>query len=152
MTKSRIARSFTNPSRKVISFTGCSTEATGSLPGFTRDLRDFSANRVIAGRYIAWYLPNGKAYSATGSLKEPFDVGLEAHCASHGLIEHGIRRRTLQVPGVQIETCVYGLAPVWQWLSQMVANRPVPVQSAIAKTLDMICCFWPVVVMACAWP
>jgi 2-polyprenyl-6-methoxyphenol hydroxylase-like FAD-dependent oxidoreductase len=73
-------------------------------PGFTGNLRDLGANRVTPGRDIAWYLPDGKAYSATGSLREPFDVGLEAHCASRGLIEYVIRRRTRQVAGIQIET------------------------------------------------
>jgi hypothetical protein len=58
-------------------------------PGFTDVLRGLGAHRVTVGRDVAWYLPDGKAYSATGSLREPFDVGLEAHCASRGLIEYG---------------------------------------------------------------
>lgn len=73
-------------------------------PGFTDDLCSLGANRVMLGRDIVWYFPDGKAYSATGSLREPFDVGLEAHCASRGLIEYIIRCRTRQVPGIRIET------------------------------------------------
>jgi 2-polyprenyl-6-methoxyphenol hydroxylase-like FAD-dependent oxidoreductase len=73
-------------------------------PGFTDDLRGLGAHRVTVGRDIAWYLPDGKAYSATGSLRAPFDVGLEAHCASRGLIEYVIRRRTQELPSIQAET------------------------------------------------
>lgn len=73
-------------------------------PGFTDDLRALGAHRVKVGRDIAWYLPDGKAYSATGSLRQPFDVGLDAHCASRGLIGYVIRRRTQEFPGIRIET------------------------------------------------
>jgi 2-polyprenyl-6-methoxyphenol hydroxylase-like FAD-dependent oxidoreductase len=73
-------------------------------PGFTDDLRGLGAHRVTVGRDIAWYLPDGKSYSATGSLRAPFDVGLEAHCASRGLIEYVIRRRTHELPGIRVET------------------------------------------------
>ena len=73
-------------------------------PGFTDELCSLGANRVMVGRDVAWYLPDGKAYSASGSLREPFDSGLEGYCASRGLIEYLIRRRTQQVSGVRIET------------------------------------------------
>src|SRR5271166_5302526 len=73
-------------------------------PGFTDDLRGLGAHRVTIGRDIAWYLPDGKAYSATGSLRAPFDVGLEGHCASRGLIEYIIRRRTQELTGIRAET------------------------------------------------
>ena len=72
--------------------------------GFTDDLRGLGANRIVLGRDIAWYFPDGKAYSPTGSVREPFDVGLEAHCASRGLIEYVIRQRTQRVPVIRIET------------------------------------------------
>jgi len=73
-------------------------------PGFTDDLRGLGANRFTIGRDVAWYFPDGKAYSATGSLREPFDVDLEGHCASRGLIEYVIRRRTQELPGLRAET------------------------------------------------
>jgi 2-polyprenyl-6-methoxyphenol hydroxylase-like FAD-dependent oxidoreductase len=76
----------------------------GLYPGFTDDLRKLGANRVMMGRDVVWYFPDGKAYSATGSIREPFDVDFDAHCASRGLIEYVIRRRTQQVPGIRIET------------------------------------------------
>jgi 2-polyprenyl-6-methoxyphenol hydroxylase-like FAD-dependent oxidoreductase len=73
-------------------------------PGFTDDLRKLGALRVVHGRDIAWYFPDGKAYSATGALREPFDVGLDGHCASRGLIEYVIRRRIQETPSIRIET------------------------------------------------
>jgi 2-polyprenyl-6-methoxyphenol hydroxylase-like FAD-dependent oxidoreductase len=73
-------------------------------PGFTDDLRSLGANRIVLGRDVAWYLPDGKAYSPSGSLKEPFDIDLDGHCASRGLIEYAIRRRTQEVPRIHIET------------------------------------------------
>src|SRR5215831_11365290 len=42
------------------------------FPGFTDDLQSLGAHRIIIGRDIAWYLPDGKAFSATGSLREAF--------------------------------------------------------------------------------
>jgi 2-polyprenyl-6-methoxyphenol hydroxylase-like FAD-dependent oxidoreductase len=72
-------------------------------PGFTDDLCGLGAHRIAIGRDIAWYLPDGKAYSATGSLRAPFDVGLEGHCASRGLIEYVIRRRTQELPSIRFE-------------------------------------------------
>ena len=73
-------------------------------PGFTDNLRSLGASRVMLGRDVVWYLPDGKAYSSSGSLREPFDADLDAHCASRGLIEYAIRRRTQEVPGIRIET------------------------------------------------
>ena len=74
------------------------------FPGFTDDLQSLGAHRIIIGRDIAWYLPDGKAFSATGSLREAFDVGLEGHCASRAVIEYAIRRRTQQVSGIRVVT------------------------------------------------
>jgi 2-polyprenyl-6-methoxyphenol hydroxylase-like FAD-dependent oxidoreductase len=73
-------------------------------PGFTDDLSSRGANRVAVGRDIVWQLPDGKAYTATGSVRVPFDVGLEGYCASRGLIEYAIRRRTREVPRIRVET------------------------------------------------
>ena len=73
-------------------------------PGFTDDLRSRGANRVTVGRDVVWHLPDGKAYTATGSVRAPFDVGLEGYCASRGLIEYVIRRRTQEVPQIRVET------------------------------------------------
>jgi 2-polyprenyl-6-methoxyphenol hydroxylase-like FAD-dependent oxidoreductase len=73
-------------------------------PGFADELRELGATRVTVGRDIVWYLPDGKAYNPSGSLREPFDSGLEAHCASRGLIEFLIRRRTIALPNIRFES------------------------------------------------
>jgi len=75
-------------------------------PGFTEELRALGATRVAVGRDIVWYLPDGKAYTATGSLRAPSDVGLEGHCASRGLIEFLVRRRTTALANVEWESAV----------------------------------------------
>ncbi len=72
-------------------------------PGFTDNLRRLGANRVT-GRDVVWYLPDGKAYSPTGSLREPFTAGLEGLCASRGLIEYVIRQGTREFPDIRLET------------------------------------------------
>jgi 2-polyprenyl-6-methoxyphenol hydroxylase-like FAD-dependent oxidoreductase len=73
-------------------------------PGFAEDLRKLGAAAVTMGRDVAWYLPDGKAYNPTGSLRQPRDLGFEGHCASRGLIEFAIRRRTLAFRNVRVET------------------------------------------------
>jgi 2-polyprenyl-6-methoxyphenol hydroxylase-like FAD-dependent oxidoreductase len=72
--------------------------------GFTEDLRNMGAARVTMGKDVAWYLPDGKAYNPTGSLRQPRDLGFEGHCASRGLIEFAIPRRTLALRNVRVET------------------------------------------------
>jgi hypothetical protein len=76
-------------------------EVLGSLyPAFGEQLRTLGATRVAVGRDIVWYLPDGKAYSPTGSLRTPSDLGLQGHCASRDLIEFLVRRRTTVIPNV----------------------------------------------------
>jgi flavin-dependent dehydrogenase len=73
-------------------------------PRFTEDLRQRGATQITVGRDIVWYLPDGKAYSPTGSVRAPFDAKLEAYCASRGLIEFVIRKRTTAIPNVRFES------------------------------------------------
>jgi len=73
-------------------------------PAFGEELRALGATRVAVGRDIVWYLPDGKAYSPTGSLRIPADLGLAGHCASRALIEFLVRRRTKVIPNVQWES------------------------------------------------
>lgn len=73
-------------------------------PTFTEELRGLGATRVAVGRDIAWYLPDGKAYSPTGSLRTPSDLGLAGHCASRALIEFLVRRRTKAISNVHWES------------------------------------------------
>ena len=73
-------------------------------PAFTEDLRQRGATQITVGRDIVWYLPDGKAYSPTGSVRAAFDAGLEAYCASRGLIEFVIRKRTTAIPNIRFES------------------------------------------------
>jgi len=69
--------------------------AVSSLyPSFTEDLRRLGATRIAGARDAVWYLPDGKAYNPTGSVRTSIDSDLEGYCASRGLLEFVIRRRT----------------------------------------------------------
>lgn len=72
-------------------------------PSFADDLTRLGAIEITLGRDVVWYLPDGKAYSPTGSVRTPFDCCLEACCASRGLLEFAIRRRTRQIANVRFE-------------------------------------------------
>ena len=73
--------------------------------GMTSCRESSGASRlVIIGRDVVWYLPDGKAYSPSGSVRMPFDSGLQAFCASRGLIEFLIRRRTTAIPNIRFES------------------------------------------------
>jgi 2-polyprenyl-6-methoxyphenol hydroxylase-like FAD-dependent oxidoreductase len=74
------------------------------FPGFAEDLRSHGAVQLRMDGDVAWYLPDGKAYNFTGSVREPCALGFEAHSASRGLFEFLIRRRTLGLPNVRFET------------------------------------------------
>jgi 2-polyprenyl-6-methoxyphenol hydroxylase-like FAD-dependent oxidoreductase len=76
------------------------------FPGFAEDLRIHGAIRLRMDGDVAWYLPDGKAYNFTGSLREPYPLGFEAHSASRGLFEFLIRRRTLALSNVRFEAGV----------------------------------------------
>jgi len=82
--------------------------AVSSLyPSFTEDLRRLGATRIAAGRDAVWYLPDGKAYNPTGSVRTPIESDLEAYCASRGLLEFVIRHHTTATSNIRIE---YGAA------------------------------------------
>jgi len=72
--------------------------------GFTDELHGLGAVRFRLGTEIAFFLPGGKAYTMSGSVKEPRDLGFDAHSQSRGLIEHCVRQRALAVPGVRLQT------------------------------------------------
>ncbi len=73
-------------------------------PGFTEELKRLGAVRFRPGIDIAFYGPHGKGYNGTGSVKEPRDLGLEGHIMSRGLLEYHVRRRTVALANVKLET------------------------------------------------
>jgi hypothetical protein len=66
-------------------------------PAFTEEFVRRGATKVSLGCDVVWYLPDGKAYNPTGSIRTPFDSGLVGYCASRGLIEFVIRRQTSEI-------------------------------------------------------
>jgi hypothetical protein len=81
-------------------------------PGFIEKLETLGAVRCRAGRDLVFYLPSGKAFSATGTVREPRDLGFDITCQSRGLLEHCIRQCTLEHANITFEneSPVQGLA------------------------------------------
>jgi 2-polyprenyl-6-methoxyphenol hydroxylase-like FAD-dependent oxidoreductase len=63
-------------------------------PNFTDILQSMGAVRLRGGKDAAIFLADGKAYSLTGSVREPRDLGFDIHCQSRGLLEHCVRQCT----------------------------------------------------------
>jgi len=103
-------------------------------PDFTNDLRALGATRALVGRDIVWHLPDGKAYNVTGSLRAPFDSGFDAHCASRGLIEFLVRRRTLSLSNVTLESA----APVHELITADDHVRGVRDESGRSFTAELV--------------
>jgi 2-polyprenyl-6-methoxyphenol hydroxylase-like FAD-dependent oxidoreductase len=72
-------------------------------PAFSQELAQRGATEVTLGRDVVWYLPDGKAYNPTGSIRTPFDSGLRAYCASRALIEFIVRRQTTAIANIRLE-------------------------------------------------
>jgi 2-polyprenyl-6-methoxyphenol hydroxylase-like FAD-dependent oxidoreductase len=99
-------------------------------PDFTDELMRRGASRVTLGRDVVWYLPDGKAYNPTGSIRAPFDSGLAGYCASRGLIEFVIRNQTTAVDNIHLlsATTVRGLI--------FAGDRVQGIHTAEGRTLD----------------
>src|SRR5499433_2842128 len=64
-------------------------------PGFIDRLTALGAVRCRAGTELVIYLPDGKAFSVTGTVREPRDLGFDITCHSRGLLEYCVRQCTL---------------------------------------------------------
>jgi 2-polyprenyl-6-methoxyphenol hydroxylase-like FAD-dependent oxidoreductase len=73
-------------------------------PGFTEELKKLGAVPYRSGIDVVWYGPGGKGYNGTLSVKEPRDLGFEGHVMSRGLLEYLVRRRTVALANVKLET------------------------------------------------
>lgn len=73
------------------------------FPGFCGELEHLGAIPWRAGRDVVWYRADGKAYSLTGSVREPRDLGFGGHVMSRGLLEYLLRRRTTALPNIKLE-------------------------------------------------
>jgi 2-polyprenyl-6-methoxyphenol hydroxylase-like FAD-dependent oxidoreductase len=63
-------------------------------PGFTDKLQNLGAVRLRWGIDNVFLLPDGKAYSRGGSVREPRDLGIDIYCQSRGLLEYCVRQCT----------------------------------------------------------
>ena len=80
-------------------------------PGFIDKLATLGAVRCRAGKDIVFYLPTGKAFSMTGTVREPRDLGFDITCHSRGLLEYCVRQCTRQHPNITFarQSTVQGL-------------------------------------------
>jgi 2-polyprenyl-6-methoxyphenol hydroxylase-like FAD-dependent oxidoreductase len=72
-------------------------------PDFLAQLATLGAVRCRAGKETVFYLPTGKAFSVTGTVREPYDLGFDITCHSRGLLEYCVRQCTLQHPNISLE-------------------------------------------------
>jgi 2-polyprenyl-6-methoxyphenol hydroxylase-like FAD-dependent oxidoreductase len=73
-------------------------------PGFLKQLESLGAVRCRAGKEVVFYLPTGKAFSVTGTVREPRDLGFDITCHSRELLEYCVRQGTLQHPNITFES------------------------------------------------
>jgi 2-polyprenyl-6-methoxyphenol hydroxylase-like FAD-dependent oxidoreductase len=80
-------------------------------PGFVKKLETLGATRCRAGTEAVFYLPTGKAFSMTGTVQEPRDLGFDITCQSRELLEYCVRHCTLQYANIAFagESTVHGL-------------------------------------------
>src|SRR5262249_6937226 len=71
-------------------------------PGFLATLDALGARRCRAGTELVYYLPTGKAFSPTGTVREPYDLGFDITCHSRGLLESCVRHCTLTHPTITV--------------------------------------------------
>jgi 2-polyprenyl-6-methoxyphenol hydroxylase-like FAD-dependent oxidoreductase len=84
-------------------------------PGFSEKLCGMGAVPLRLTKDFAIYRPDGVAFSLTGAVKEPRDLGLQLYSQSRGLLEHCLRQCTLALPNISA-VCD---APV----ERLIANR-----------------------------
>jgi len=80
-------------------------------PGFIDTLERLGGVRIRVGKDVVYYMPDGKAYTRGGSVREPRDLGFDIHAQSRGLLEYCVRQCTLAQTHVQLHSdcLVHGL-------------------------------------------
>ena len=73
-------------------------------PGSIEKLETLGAVRCRAGSDLVFYLPTGKAFSATGTVREPRDLGFDIICQSRELLEYCVRQCTFEHANITFET------------------------------------------------
>ena len=73
-------------------------------PGFTDRLQSLGAVRLRMGHDNAILLPDGKAYSLGGAVRDPRDLGIDMYCQSRGLLEYCVRQSTKESANVSFRS------------------------------------------------
>jgi len=76
---------------------------SGLYPGFSEKLHSMGAVPVRLTTDFPIYRPDGVAFSLTGSVKAPRDLGIQLYSQSRGLLEHCLRHCTLASPNISAE-------------------------------------------------
>jgi flavin-dependent dehydrogenase len=69
-------------------------------PGFTDKLQNLGAVRLRRSKDVVILLPDGKAYSLGGAVRQPRDLGIDVYCQSRGLLEYCVRHCTKESANV----------------------------------------------------
>jgi 2-polyprenyl-6-methoxyphenol hydroxylase-like FAD-dependent oxidoreductase len=72
-------------------------------PGFCEKLHAMGAVPLRLSRDFPIYRPDGVAFSLSGAVREPRDLGIEIYSQSRGLLEHCSRQCTLALPNIRTE-------------------------------------------------
>ncbi len=72
-------------------------------PGFCEKLSQMGAVPLRLTRDFPVYRPDGVAFSLTGTVREPRDLGLQLFGQSRALLEHCLRQCTLTLPNVSAQ-------------------------------------------------
>jgi len=72
--------------------------------GFTGKLENLGAVRFQFGNEVAFFFPDGKGYSLSGSVKQPRALGYYGYSQSRALLEYCVRQCTLALPNVKFES------------------------------------------------
>src|SRR5262249_9746671 len=73
-------------------------------PGFIEKLEHLGGIRMRDGIDLVCHLPDGKAYTLSGSVREPRDLGFDVHAQSRGLLEYCVRQCTREHTNVQLKS------------------------------------------------
>jgi 2-polyprenyl-6-methoxyphenol hydroxylase-like FAD-dependent oxidoreductase len=76
---------------------------SGLYPGFGDKLHAMGAVPVRLTQDFPIYRPDGVAFSLTGAVREPRDLGIQLYSQSRGLLEHCLRQCTLSLPNISAE-------------------------------------------------
>jgi 2-polyprenyl-6-methoxyphenol hydroxylase-like FAD-dependent oxidoreductase len=73
-------------------------------PDFIDRLEQLGTVRCRMGKEQVFYLPDGKAYTLTGTVREERNLGIDFCLQSRGLLEHCVRQCTVALANVKSES------------------------------------------------